>query len=66
MNDRLKNSLLGEEWMALRRVASGGKAAEMPQSIQEKLAVLGLIARDHYGHLTLTDTGRSIIEKQQD
>jgi hypothetical protein len=42
----LKNSLIGEEWMALRQVAFVLKAAEMPQSVETKLLVLGLIAKD--------------------
>ena len=62
MNDRLKDSLIGEEWMALRWIASGGKAAEVPQSVQTHLVVLGLIARDDYGRLTLTERGRKMIE----
>jgi hypothetical protein len=65
VNDQyLKDSLIGEEWMALRQIASGGKAAEIPHSVQTHLIVLGLIARDHYGRLTLTGRGRRIIETQ--
>ena len=63
MNDLfLKNTLIGEEWMALRKIASGGKAAEIPLSIQTKLVMLRLIDRDHYGRLTLTPRGRRMIE----
>jgi hypothetical protein len=61
-DEELRGSLLGEEWMALRRIASGHKAAEIPLSVQAKLTVLGLIAKDHYGRLTLTESGRRIIE----
>jgi hypothetical protein len=52
MNDHfLEESLIGEEWMALRQIASGGKAAAITQSVQTRLVVLGLITRDHYGRL---------------
>jgi hypothetical protein len=63
MNDKyLKDTLVGEEWMALRQIASGGKAAGIPQSVQTKLVMLRLIDRDHYGRLTLTPRGRRMIE----
>jgi hypothetical protein len=58
----LKESLIGEEWMALRQIASGGKAAAITQSVQTRLVVLGLIIRDHYGRLNLTERGRNMIE----
>jgi len=58
----LKESLIGEEWMALRQIASGGKAAAITQSVQTRLVVLGLITRDHYGRLNLTERGRKMIE----
>jgi hypothetical protein len=58
----LKESLIGEEWMALRQIASGGKAAAITQSVQTRLVVLGLIIRDHYGRLNLTERGRKMIE----
>jgi hypothetical protein len=35
----LKESLIGEEWMALRQIASGGKAAAIAQSVQTRLVV---------------------------
>jgi hypothetical protein len=63
MNEQyLKDTLLGEEWMTLRQIASGRKAAEIPLSVQTKLMMLRLIDRDHYGRLTLTPRGRRIIE----
>jgi len=63
MNDKLiRDALIGEEWMALRKIASGGKAAEIPLSVQTKLMMLRLIDRDHYGRLTLTEKGRRMIE----
>jgi hypothetical protein len=58
----LKESLIGEEWMALRQIASGGKAAAIPRSVRTRLADLGLIARDDYGQLTLTEKGCRMIE----
>ena len=61
-DQELRDTLLGEEWMALRGIALGGKAAEVPLSVQSKLMVLGLIAKDHYGRLTLTERGRGMIE----
>ena len=57
----LKESFIGEEWMALRQIASGGKAAAITQSVQTRLVVLGLITRDHYGQLVLTEKGRRLI-----
>lgn len=54
--------LLGEEWMALRQIASGGRAAAVTQSVQAKLLTLGLISRDGYGRLSLTEMGRKLIE----
>ena len=61
-NPLLQESLIGEEWMALRQIASGGKAAAITQSVQTRLVVLGLITRDHYGRLILTERGRKMIE----
>ena len=61
-NQYLKDELLGEEWMALRQIASGRKAAEIPLSVQTRLMVLRLIDRDHYGRLTLTPRGQRMIE----
>ena len=52
MNDKFtRDALIGEEWMALRQIASGGKAAGIPLSVQTKLVSLGLIEREHYGRL---------------
>jgi hypothetical protein len=63
MNDKLiRDALMGEDWMALRQIASGAKAAGIPQSVQTKLVMLRLIDRDHYGRLTLTEKGRRMIE----
>ena len=63
MNDHfLKDALSGEEWMALRQIASGGKAAAIPASVCSKLMVLGLVSKDDYGRLTLTRSGQRILE----
>jgi hypothetical protein len=63
MSDQeLKGSLLGEEWMTLRRIASGGQAADVPLSIKAKLTVLGLVTRDNFGRLRLTERARRMIE----
>jgi hypothetical protein len=52
MNDQSKkNALVGEEWMALRQVAAGTKAAAIPRSVRARLEALSLIARDDYGQL---------------
>ena len=52
-NPVLKDTLMGEEWMALRQIASGAKAAAIPRSVRIRLEVL----RDDYGQLTLTEKG---------
>ena len=63
MNDQsLKNAIVGEEWMALRQIAAGTKAAAIPRSIRVRLEVLGLIARDDYGHQVLTEKGRRLVQ----
>ena len=55
MHERpLKDTLIGKEWMALRQIASGAKAAAIPRSVRIRLEVL----RDDYGQLTLTEKGR--------
>ena len=65
MNDQsLKNALVGEEWMALRQIAEGMKAAAIPRSVRARLEALGLVARDDYGQLALTETGRRLIANQ--
>jgi hypothetical protein len=56
----LKDSLIGEEWMALRQIAFGAEPA-IPRSVRTRLEALGLIARDDYG-LMLTETGRRMME----
>ena len=56
----LKDTLIGEEWMALRQIALGVKAAAIPRSVRTRLEVLDLIARDDYG-LMLTEKGRKLI-----
>jgi len=62
MNDSdLKKSLIGEEWMALRQIAEGTKAAAIPRSVRGRLEALGLIVRDDYGQLVLTEMGRRLI-----
>ena len=61
MNERpLQDTLIGEEWMALRQIAFGAKAAAIPRSVWTRLEVLGLIARDDYG-LMLTEKGHRLI-----
>jgi len=61
MIDQLpKDVLVGEEWMALRQIAAGTKAAAIPRSVRARLEALGLIARDDYG-LVLTEKGRRLI-----
>jgi Mn-dependent DtxR family transcriptional regulator len=61
-NPFLKDILIGEEWMALRQIASGVKAAAIPRSVRTRLEDLDLITRDDYGHLMLTEKGRRVIE----
>jgi Mn-dependent DtxR family transcriptional regulator len=62
MNDSvLKDTLTGEEWMALRQLALGAKAAVIPRSVRTRLEVLDLISRDDYGQLVLTEKGRRPI-----
>jgi len=56
-----KDTLIGEEWMALRQIALGVKAAAIPRSVRTRLEVLDLITRDDYGHLMLTEKGRRLI-----
>jgi ribosomal protein S19E (S16A) len=56
----LKDTLIGEEWMALRQIALGAESAQIPRSVRTRLEAFGLIARDDYG-LTLTETGRRLI-----
>ena len=57
----LKDSLIGEEWMALRQIAFGSEPAQIPRSVRTRLEALGLIARGDYG-LMLTETGRRMME----
>src|ERR1043166_1414725 len=57
----LKDTLIGEEWMALRQIALGAKAAAIPRSVRTRLEVLDLISRDDYGQLVLTEKGRRLI-----
>ena len=57
----LKNTLVGEEWMALRQIADGTKAAAIPRSVHARLEALGLIVRDEYGQLALTEIGRRLV-----
>jgi hypothetical protein len=61
-NPVLKDTLIGEEWMALRQVASGGQDSELPHSVRRRLVFLGLAARDNLGRLMLTEKGRRLIE----
>jgi hypothetical protein len=56
-----KDTLIGEEWMALRQIALGAKAAAIPRSVRTRLEVLDLISRDDYGQLVLTEKGRRLI-----
>jgi hypothetical protein len=61
----LKDSLIGEEWMALRQIAFGAEPAQIPRSVRTRLEALGLIARDDYG-LMLTETGLCVPETLSD
>ena len=62
MNERpLQDTLIGEEWMALRQIAFGAPAAAVPRSVRNRLEVLGLIRRDDYGQLLVTEKGRQLI-----
>jgi hypothetical protein len=61
----LKNTLIGEEWMALRQIALGAKAAAIPTSVRTRLEDLDLISRDNYGRLVLTEKGRRLIARIQ-
>ena len=60
-NSALKKNIIGEEWMALRQIALGAKAAAVPRSVRTRLEVLDLISRDDYGQLVLTEKGRRLI-----
>jgi hypothetical protein len=60
-NPLLRDTLIGEEWMALRQIALGAKAAAIPRSVRTRLEVLDLISRDDYGQLVLTEKGRRLI-----
>jgi len=60
-----KDTLIGEEWMALRQIALGAKAAAIPRSVRTRLEVLDLISRDDYGQLVLTEKGRRLIARIQ-
>jgi hypothetical protein len=57
----LDDTLIGEEWMALRRIAHDADAA-IPRSVRTRLVALGLIRNEHGPLLTLTERGRRIIE----
>jgi hypothetical protein len=62
MNDSVsKDTLIGEEWMVLRQIAFGTKAAAIPRSVRARLEALGLIVGDDYGRLVLTEMGRRLI-----
>ena len=56
-----KDTLIGEEWMALRQIALGAKAVAIPRSVRTRLELLDLISRDDYGQLVLTETGRGLV-----
>jgi hypothetical protein len=56
----LKDTLIGEEWMALRQIALGAAPA-IPRSVRTRLEVLDLISGDDYGQLVLTKKGRRLI-----
>ena len=57
--NNLKDTLTGEEWMALRQIALGA----IPRSVRTRLEVLDLISRDDYGQLVLTENGHRLIAK---
>jgi hypothetical protein len=60
-NPILKDTLIGEEWMALRQIAFGAKPYAIPRSVRTRLEGLELISRDDYGQLVLTETGRGLV-----
>jgi len=60
-NSALKKNIIGEEWMALRQIAEGSKAAAIPRSVRARPEALGLIVRDDYGQPVLTEMGRRLI-----
>jgi hypothetical protein len=64
-NPLLRDTPIGEEWMALRQIALGAKAAAIPRSVRTRLEVLDLISRDDYGQLVLTEKGRRLIARIQ-
>jgi len=41
----LKDTLIGEEWMALRQIALGAKAAAIPRSVRNRPACLSGVRR---------------------
>jgi ribosomal protein S19E (S16A) len=60
-NPGFKDTLIGEEWMELREIAFGTKAAAIPRSVQTRLEAQGVLARDDYGQLVLTEKGRGLL-----
>ena len=57
----LKDTLIGEEWMALRQIALGTQAAAIPRSVRARLEAMGVVARDDYRLLVLTEKGRRLL-----
>ena len=57
----LKDTLIGEEWMALRQIALGTQVAAIPRSVRARLVDMGVVARDDYRLLVLTEKGRRLL-----
>jgi hypothetical protein len=60
-NKQLKATLLGEEWMALRQIARGTEAAAIPRSVRARPEAMGVVAKDDYRLLVLTEKGRHLL-----
>ena len=58
----LEDTLIGEEWMALRQIALGTPAAAIPRSVRARLEDMGVVARDEYRLLVLTEKGRRLVQ----
>jgi hypothetical protein len=48
-------------WRGMDGASSDRKAAAIPRSVRGRLEALGLIVRDDYGQLVLTEMGRRLI-----
>src|SRR5262249_22772117 len=57
----LKDTLIGEEWKWLRQIARGTQAPAVPRSVRARLEDMGVVARDEYRLLVLTEKGRRLL-----